>query len=227
MATPINCWKCLARPSTTTVQLGSRVARIGPSASFSLTASKLAMPPQMKKQGKEKGNKQTLKIKKKAIPKQTAKPPASGERKAMRKRIVLSNTNAIEVKDMKELSAGFVAQMLKEPAEGDATVVGKVVGLPPKTVDSLRAIEAFKTTQGWGLFRKPGLLVRKEAVDLAKSLASAQADKLTHKLVIDGLKGTGKSMMLLQAQATALAQGWVVINIPEGKETLYRSNARC
>jgi small subunit ribosomal protein S29 len=155
---------------------------------------------------KSKGGAKTLRIKKKAVVK-SGKPPMPGERKALRKRVVLSNTNALEVLGMADLTGGMVR---------DASLVGKVVGLDGKTVDCLRAAEAFKPTQGWGLFRRPGLLVREESIVLADKLIAAEEGKETLKLVIDGERGTGKSLMLLYALATAALRGWVVLNIPEG-----------
>ena len=68
-------------------------------------------------------------------------------------------------------------------------VEGKVVGLKGVTVDSLRAAEAFKTTQGWELFRRPALLVREESVGLSRQLVRAQEEKKALRLVIDGEKG--------------------------------------
>jgi small subunit ribosomal protein S29 len=165
-----------------------------------------------------------FRLKKKKREKPTGKPPAPGERKALRKRIVLSNTNAIEVKDMPELDKQLLDGLVKEDNEV-ASARGKVVALPGATVDSLRAIEAFKPTQGWGLFRKPALLVRRDAVQLTRSLVSAEADKTTFRQVIDGAKGSGKSMMLLQAQAIAVARGWVVLHLPEGMSFLLRSTS--
>jgi small subunit ribosomal protein S29 len=208
-------------------------------------ASKLNRPTTngTRKNEKVKGQK-TLRIKKKPPPK-TGKPPQPGERKAMRKRIVLSNTNALEVPGMRELDKGLVGEwemgirdasrqaeegdwvlggalgmVAKEGAkEGEAMngegVIGQVVALQGQTVDSLRAVEAFKTTQGWGLFRRPGLLIREESVTLSRKLIQAEQGNL--RLVIDGERGTGKSLLLLHAMATAFVRGWIVINIPEGK----------
>jgi small subunit ribosomal protein S29 len=175
-------------------------------------------------------------LKKKEPPKQTGKPPAQGERKAMRKRIVLSNTNALEVANLRDLDAEMVDDMVRVRDEAEEfalqgamagregkevevrqEVVGRVVGLKGETVDSLRAVEAFKTTQGWGLFRRPALLVREESVGLSRQLLRAQEEKRALRLVIDGEKGTGKSLMLIHAMATAFVKGWVVVNIPEGK----------
>jgi len=49
---------------------------------------------------------------------------------------------------------------LEKETLADKRLVGSVVGLPENVVDSLRAAEAFKPTQGWGLFRRPGILIR-------------------------------------------------------------------
>jgi small subunit ribosomal protein S29 len=210
-------------------------------------ASKLNRPATNgpRKNEKVKGQK-TLRIKKKPPPK-TGKPPQPGERKAMRKRIVLSNTNALEVPSMRELDKGLVGEWemgIKDsrgrPGEGNWVlegamgmvgkegeakngegVIGQVVALQGETVDSLRAVEAFKTTQGWGLFRRPGLLIREESVMLSRKLI--QAEKGNLRLVIDGERGTGKSLLLLHAMATAFVRGWIVINIPEGKSSQVTS----
>lgn len=152
-----------------------------------------------------KGKKFTLK--KKTVVK-TGRAPASGERKAIRKRIVLSNTNALEVPWLQDFTAESVL---------DEGLVGEVVGLQGETVDSLRAVEAFKTSQGWGLFRRPGVLVREESLEVSKRLVKVEeGDGLGMRLVVDGPKGTGKSLLLLHAMATAFVKGWVVLNIPEG-----------
>lgn len=178
--------------------------------------------------GKTKGAK-TLRIKKKAFVK-TGKPPASGERKALRKRIVLSNTNALEVRDLRDLDGKMVDEMVavKKGQEqsskslaaavmgNEGGLVGQVVGLKGVTVDSLRAVEAFKTTQGWGILRRPALLVREETVALNKKMLDAELKRETIRVVLDGDKGTGKSLMMLSAMATAFVKGWVVLNIPEG-----------
>jgi small subunit ribosomal protein S29 len=186
------------------------------------------MNPALRNKAKA-GAQKTLRIKKKAPPKPTGKPPAPGERKAWRKRVVLSNTNALEV-EMREFDGALVEEWGREEegeemvlqgalalgndGEGAEGVVGQVVGLLGETVDSLRAVEAFKTTQGWGLFRRPGLLVREESVVVSRKLV--QAERETLRLVIDGERGTGKSLLLLHAMATAFVRGWIVLNIPEG-----------
>ncbi|TVY87262.1 37S ribosomal protein, mitochondrial [Lachnellula willkommii] len=208
MATPLplNCWrqKCLSRPFPST-------------RSFSTTSTKLALPNQIKKSGVTvKGQKKSPRIKNKAPQKPSGKPPMPGERKAMRKRIVLSNTNALEVDGLVDLSREMSGSLEKQ--------VGKVVGLEGATVDGLRAVEAFKTTQGWGLFRRPSVLIREESVHLGKRMVDVEQGKETLKVVIDGAKGTGKSMLLLQAMATAFVRGWIVLNVPEAQEIVNAVN---
>lgn len=147
---------------------------------------------------------------KKKAPVKTGKPPMPGERKAMRKRIVLSNTNALQVEGLEDLSKDMEM----------AVHTGKVVGLPGEVVDSLRAVEAFKVTQGWSMFRRPALLIREESVFVTENMKRAEEEKAGLRLVIDGDRGTGKSLMLLHAMATAFARGWVVLNIPEGTSAI-------
>lgn len=211
-----SCWKCLTRPY---IPLGNLTSSSRPStrpalaSSFSTSIARRAAPIQKAKARGIAGGKgqkkttpgKTLKIKKKAFVK-TGRPPAPGERKAIRKRIVLSNSNALEVSTMADMTA-----------ELDTTQIGKVVGLPGLLVDQLRALEAFKTTQGWGLFRRPAMLIREESVEIAKMIQEAQNAKETSVTILDGERGAGKSMMLLQAMATAFIKGWIVLSIPEGE----------
>lgn len=136
-----------------------------------------------------------------------ARTPGPGERKAFRKRVQLSNNNAVPVSGFGELEEGSMASDESN---------GKVLGMPDRVVDQLRALEAFRPRQSWGLFRRPHMLVRSETVQLGKMLESAKADKSTLKLVVSGGKVTGKSTMLLQAMSHALLNNWVVIHIPEG-----------
>jgi small subunit ribosomal protein S29 len=204
----ICCRKCLLRPSVSPAfpNVPSRLPTV---AKFS-TTSALAVEPNKKKKAGQGGGPQhrkstSLRVKRKAFVK-TGKPPMPGERKAMRKRIVLSNTNALEVADMEDMTPTLKADQ-----------VGKVIGLPGAIVDQLRAVEAFKTTQGWGMFRRPGLLVRSESIEIVKIMEDAEAGKKTSRTIIDGERGAGKSLMLLQAMSTAYLNGWIVLNIPEGK----------
>ena len=88
-------------------------------------------------------------------------------------------------------------------------------------VEALRLLEAFKHTQGWNLFRRPATVVRKDTVAIAKALEDAEggADgkaKKVIKKVLFGEKGSGKSVLQLQAMALALNKGWVVVHIPSG-----------
>ncbi|TGO83698.1 hypothetical protein BPOR_0605g00030 [Botrytis porri] len=210
------CWKCLSRPNTSKLIQGnhaaSRLPTIAATAGFSTSAVMSKNPLAAKPKGAfgqnmARGGK-TLKIKKKPPPVRTGKPPAEGERKALRKRIVLSNTNALEV-ELEDLGMSNVS------SEG---LAGKVVGLSGSTVDSLRASEAFKITQGWNLFRRPAVLVREESVICAKVLEEAGAEKKTERLVVDGGRVSGKSLMLLQAMASAFVKGWIVLNIADTQE---------
>jgi small subunit ribosomal protein S29 len=137
------------------------------------------------------------------------KRPAPGERKALRKRIVLSNTNAIEVPALHNLDN----QLLK-----DGFSAGQVLGINDPTIDFLRAINAFKSSQGWHHFRRPATLVRKETVNLHKLLQETALDstRKTFRRIITGERLAGKSVLLLQALAMGFLKEWVVINIPEG-----------
>ncbi len=214
------CWRCLSQTSPLAatpfapVKTPALIYSSLGTASFSTTAGLCAqVPPRKNAPGRQvgppiRGKKSGVTIKKKA-PVAKGRPPAVGERKAIRKRIVLSNTNALEVPDMQELSA---ATML------DMRLRGQVVAIPGAVVDQLRAVEAFKVTQGWSMFRRPGVLMRRESVEMGKLIErfSSEDRGSAGRRVMTGERGNGKSMLLLQAMAMAFVKGWIVISIPEG-----------
>ena len=133
--------------------------------------------------------------------------PAPGERKAFRKRIQLSNNSALPVEGTESVGAETMV---------DGEAEGKMFALTDELIDQLRTIEAFKSTQSWGLFRQPHFLVRPETTKLMRSLAEAADKKEAFKGIISGSRLSGKSMLLLQSMCYALLNKWVVINIPEG-----------
>jgi len=178
-------------------------------ASFSTSAHLSANPPKKgnsAQSGPPKRGVRALTIKKtkRAV---SARPPAPGERKALRKRIVLSNTNALEVPGLQEMSASNV---------GDETFHGKMLALPGPVIDSLRVVEAFHTTQGWSMFRKPATLVRGDTVDLGKLMRELEEGKSTGRRVVVGEAHSGKSVLQLQALAMAFLREWVVVHISDG-----------
>ncbi|KAJ5658275.1 uncharacterized protein N7484_001924 [Penicillium longicatenatum] len=211
------CWSCLSRlRPTTPAVLPSATPRVS-TAGFHSTAVQYAMPAKKKgasltpmryRQG------QTLRRKKKKTT-ERARPPAVGERKAMRKRIVLSNPNALEVEGMQDLSAETMV---------DARLRGSVIGLPVPMLDQLRAVEAFKPKQGWSIFRRPGTILRRDALEMGRLFekisghGDAPEKGKVVKKVITGSKGSGKTVHLLQAMAMGFTKKWVVVTIPDARE---------
>ncbi|KAL9057621.1 MAG: hypothetical protein Q9162_002236 [Coniocarpon cinnabarinum] len=137
------------------------------------------------------------------------KRPEPGERKALRKRIVLSNTNALEVENLEDFSPEAVT--VKQN-------VGQMLALRNESVDALRAAQAFRTSQRWSYFRRPCTLLRGCTHQLTTEMEQAvQAQRKTSiRRMVVGEKGVGKSILLLQAEAWALAKNWVVISFPKG-----------
>lgn len=105
----------------------------------------------------------------------------------------------------------------------DERLRGQVLGIPGPVVDQLRVVEAFKVGQGWMLFRKPAMLVRKETLDYGKMIEemSQESNKRSVRRVLVGERGSGKTLMLLQAMTLAFLKNWVVINIPEGMKISF------
>ena len=100
----------------------------------------------------------------------------------------------------------------------DGNMRGKVIGIPGPVVDQLRAIEAFKVSQGWGFYRRPGMLVREETIEYGQLFRSMseEHEKGVVRRVLVGDRASGKSTLLLQAMSMAFVKQWVVVNIPEG-----------
>lgn len=154
---------------------------------------------------------------KKKKPVERTRPPAVGERRALRKRIVLSNPNALEVEGMQDLSAENMV---------DARLRGSILGLPVPMLDQLRAVQAFKPKQGWSIFRRPGTVVRRETLELGRLIDGISAEEGENKgkvvrKIITGVKGSGKSVHMLQAMSMAFTKEWVVITVPEGETVTH------
>ena len=210
------CTSCLARLRLTfTSARPFAPLSIGGTALFS-TSSPKGYERLKKQQGhqivRKYRERTATKIKKKGgRPKNKAQP---GERKAERKRVVLSNTNALEVATMQDLTVQNMA---------DSGQIGKMLGLDNNLLDQLREAKAFKPTQNWKMFRRPGTLMRRETVMLGERFHEVNESQGTEGLgatsyreIITGERHTGKSVLLLQAMSMAFLHGWVVINVPEG-----------
>lgn len=207
-----NCWRCLARPSHRLV-LPTSMTSPSASAAFTTSAAQLAKEVANPLSNHVRAGKKLVLNKKKRSSDQ-GRPILPGERKAWRKRVQLTNNNAFVVPGLAELSAENIT---------DPAAVGQIVGLPDDLVDQLRLVEAFKSTQQWGLFRSPHMLIRQETVDFIKGITEAVSRKETVRTVITGPRGTGKSMIGLQTLSAGFLNNYIVINIPEGMTVLYAS----
>lgn len=156
--------------------------------------------------------KQSQAVKKKKVSVNRGKPILPGERKAYRKKIVLSNSNALAVPDLEELQAGHLATAQSQQ-------VGRMLAIPDDLVDKLRAIEAFKATQNLHLFRRPSLLLRSDAAALTSRLQKeVGSEQKTVRVVVDGERISGKSTVLQHVQAQGFLNEWLVFAIPEAQE---------
>ena len=217
------CWRCLARykyghsrtvlqlkpPSISLLTSQRSVAAFTTSINLSYPAPPKAKRPE---RGPPKRGEKTFVIKKKKRgPETKGRPPEPGDRRTLRKRIILSNTNALEVQGMQDLT---IESMV------DTQNQDMVIGIPNPVVDQLRAVGAFKVSQSWGLFRRPAMLIRKETVEYGKLITSistggGKASSSVRRIIV-GEKSSGKSTLLLQAMSAAFLKNWVVINIPDG-----------
>lgn len=132
----------------------------------------------------------------------------------MRKRTVLSNNNAVEVKGIQNMTSESIANKESE---------GQIFNLPGHLIDRLRAVEAFKSSQNWNLYLKPCTLIRRATLEyggLIEEISKENAIKKTIRRVIVGERGDGKSIILLQVMAMAFLKDWIVINLPDGNSPL-------
>lgn len=209
MIPPQPCWRCLTRFNTWSALPTSKTL---PSAlvirsirAFSNTTP--ARAGNVRSTNNTRGRPVLRLSKKKRV--KNYKQPSIGERKLLRKRIVLSNTNALEVSDLDDFTPDNATNVNR---------IGEVVSLRGTIVDDLRSCDAFRTSQSWGYFRRPACLVRDCTVEVAQKLKECGGEEpRTLTGLIVGPRGSGKSVLLLQAQAFALMNGWVVINFPDGE----------
>ncbi|KAI9728997.1 MAG: 37S ribosomal protein S23 mitochondrial [Chrysothrix sp. TS-e1954] len=223
------CWRCLARRRNQ-----SSFLRTSTPASFQSNLPTTFLPsttrpftttPTPHRKVKPAPKAKTPNIRQTNKHAKTYKIPAIGERKALRKRVILSNTNALEVGELVDLSASHVSKAAARELQGS------VVGFAGETVDQLRAAEGFKPGQGWGFFRRPAALVRKETVEMAGLMDGVDAvepgngGRETVTRLLAGEKWSGKSVLMLQTMAMAFLKGWVVISFPEAIELTNASTA--
>lgn len=209
------CLRCL-KPSLTSIKTPAATLNAALRAAFSTSDSLHAQAVKKKGAVVAKATGKATKTLRLTRNKRVAntRPPAVGERKALRKKLVLSNTNALEIKGLPDFDSRNIPTEVLQKSEQ------KVLGLQNATVDALRALEAFKPTQGWSLFRRPATLVRKETVELAGDMEwimEAPSGRTVRKLLY-GERGSGKSLLQLQALAMASLRNWIVVHIPEAKD---------
>ncbi|KAL2860679.1 mitochondrial 37S ribosomal protein mS29 [Aspergillus lucknowensis] len=221
MVSPL-CWGCLTllRQAPRTI-LPSPTA-VSQAAAFHTSAAIYARVPAPRGRDSAVGYRRSTSanIKKKRKVSERARPPPVGERKALRKRIVLSNPNALEVEGMPELS---------EETMVDSRLRGTVVGLPVPMLDQLRAVQAFKPKQGWSIFRRPGTVLRRETLEMGRlfeNISGEGEDRgVVIKRIISGQRKSGKSVHLLQAMAMGFIKKWVVFTVPEAGELVSATNS--
>lgn len=210
------CFRCLRR-SLYDIDVSTTVHQRVQRAAFSSSSSLAGNPPKKKPVT---GNRvasarpgRTLRLSKKKRT-ATGRPPAEGERKALRKRVVLNNTNALEVPGLRDLDRSRLSSDRLQEAQD------KVLGLQNDTVEALRSLNAFQPTQAWKFFQRPATLIRKETLELAKEInriAEKQGGDVVRRVIL-GDRGSGKSVLQLQALAMASLKRWFVVHLPEAKD---------
>jgi small subunit ribosomal protein S29 len=161
---------------------------------------------------------------KRAVPEER-KTYDNAERKKLRDTIVLQNVNA-PIIDLHELTKELSTH---EPA------VGSVFTFGSRDIDRLRALEAFQRNQDWKYFHKPSTVYRNESLQVGEMMRQVEGyqaedgknvEGKMKRVIFEGPKGSGKSVLLLQSMAWALQKGWLVVNIPNGMY-LYSRDMEC
>lgn len=219
MAKSSICLRCLARPTNLSSRsLAGPVFQHDSRTAFSTSATLAAAPTPKKAVVVKKGSGASFskgRVIRGATPAK-GRPPAEGERKAQRKRVILTNSNALEIQDMQDLSAKNM---------NNKSMQGQVLGFSTEVVDSMRAIDGFKPSQGWSMFRRPATLITSHTQKIAEQLQSIEQEKSTIRQVLAGEKGSGKSVLNLQTMAMASLKGWIVVHIPEAQDLVLGQTA--
>ncbi|KIV78307.1 hypothetical protein PV11_10036 [Exophiala sideris] len=188
--------------------------------SFHTSAAREASPLKAKSSSRGSGPKhresQSSRLKKKT--RERPKLPPVGERRAQRRRIVLSNTNALEVDGMENWSKENLI---------DSELTGKMMGLNGDLLDQLRDAKAFQRTQNWSLFRRPATLIRNETIAIGQDLEQVNQahEGKTIKHLVVGEKASGKSILVLQAMCMAYMNDWIVLNVPDAQEFVNNTSS--
>jgi small subunit ribosomal protein S29 len=104
--------------------------------------------------------------------------------------------------------------------------VGQMLGLTGPLLDQLRDSAAFKRSQNWNMFRRPATLIREHTVNMGKTINDLHAATGQNaRCLLTGERGSGKSILMLQAMCMAFMQEWLVINIPEGETSSIISDS--
>lgn len=70
---------------------------------------------------------------------------------------------------------------------------------------------------------KPRALVRKQTLEVLDALDKSKEGNKGTRLMLDGARGSGKSVLMAQAVAYALDDGWVVISVPRAVNLINSS----
>ncbi|CUS14630.1 unnamed protein product [Tuber aestivum] len=220
MVSPI-LWRCPQMPHIIyPFKSGLRIHSFTTTSPLSAKPLKPKGSPPSSKMNPGKQRMQSSKVHVKKKPIMVQKPAYEvGQRKELRKRIVLSNTNAIPV----------VLPTMTADLIGNEDAAGAMFALPSREadtiVDRLRALEAFQTKQHWPFFYRPCTLFRKETVEVGRLLervmrreGAGEDGRVNERAILHGYYGCGRSMLLLQAMTWALQKEWVVIAIPNAQD---------
>lgn len=102
---------------------------------------------------------------------------------------------------------------------------GTLFEVPEAIVQQLGKLEVLQPQQGFSSFAQLATVVRGCSVELVDALLGEEVVKGGRRAIVDGPAGSGKSIVMMQAIAAALAQRWVVVSIPRAESLTDSSHA--
>ncbi|KAF3926412.1 hypothetical protein AA313_de0205188 [Arthrobotrys entomopaga] len=214
MASPSACWRCTGRAilQSSARSRSSSTSRLPRTSIVTTTRSLHTTPPFSA--GPQKGQHQNQRkipapkpLNLSAKKKNTRPPPKKpevGYRRALRKAIVLSNSNAPNL-DLPELTAELLS---------DTESIGKVFSINVEDLEKLRSLEAFQKRQMWQFFYRPTTFIRNESVGLARAMESVE--RFTGKEVGEADEEGG---VISQANLTGGTEEAIIDGANESTET--------
>ncbi|OLL26844.1 37S ribosomal protein S23, mitochondrial [Neolecta irregularis DAH-3] len=109
-----------------------------------------------------------------------------------------------------------IEELLKDSLT-NSSLCGSCLASSAAITAKLSTLQVFHPCQGFQYFYQFSPVIRNETIDLCQRL-DGKASSEMRRCLLTGPAGSGKSVLLLQAQVHALMNDWIVIAVPRGLE---------